>query len=296
MAPRKYNLPSFTALAAFEAVARLQGFARAADELNTSQPAISRHIRNLEIRFGVELFDRSATPIRLTKRGHQFYQAVADGFAGLQDAVRELERNEDKVTLVCSHSVSHLLLMPRHGQLRAALGPNVELRLLTAEYNLTDSAIDTGADIVFEYAGQPPRAEHALVFKEEVKPVAPPQLVEQAVDALRGKAPSPPVLELSKENFGWMNWRVWQDTHPAFAGWNIRERFDSYVYLLEASAAGAGIALGWRGFVDAYLARGALIELPVDWYSNDTCFYASLTRFGRYNDAARRCLEVLKAQ
>ena len=294
MPERKYALPSFNALAAFEAVARLQGFARAAEELNTSQPAISRHIRNLEIRFGTLLFDRGSSPIRLTRKGQQFYAGVVQGLDMLQDSVRGLARAGNLVTLVCSHSVSHLLLMPRHGQLRKALGPEVELRLLTAEYNLTRSAIDTGADIVFEYSSLPPAEKHVVVCEEEIKPVGTPELIAQAKEALEGSCAPPPLLELSKDNFGWMTWRDWQRAHPDFAGWQVREEFDSYVYLLEAAAAGAGLGLGWRSFADSYLARGSLVEMPVGWHSRNTRLYAKLTRFGRGNPSAQRCLELLE--
>lgn len=292
---RKYLLPSISSLAAFEAVARLQGFARAADELNTSQPAISRHIRNLEIRYGAALFDREASPIRLTSKGRQFHAEIVQGLDLLQGAVRTLVRPEKTVTLVCSHSVSHLLLMPRHRHLRQTLGPEVDLRLLTAEYNLTQSAVDTGADIVFEYAANPPEAEHVVVCTEEVKPVGTAEVISKAKRALAGDGAPPPLLELSKDNFGWMNWPGWQQAHPAYADWPVGEEFDSYVYLLEAAASGEGLALGWRGFTDGYVERGRLEEMTVDWYSRNTRIYARLTRFGRFNPAARQCLALLGA-
>lgn len=295
MSQRKYTLPSFNALAAFEAVARLQGFARAAEELNTSQPAISRHIRNLEIRFGTSLFDRDSAPIRLTRKGREFYANITQGLDTLQQSVRNLTRPDNLVTLVCSHSVSHLLLMPRYSQIRRALGADVDLRLLTAEYNLTQSAIDTGADIVFEYAVEAPDAEHVVVCKEEIKPVGTPELIEQATQALAGNTPPPPLLELSKDNFGWMGWQDWTETHADYSGWSIRQEIDSYVYLLEAAAAGEGLGLGWRSFVDPYLARGSLVEMPIDWHSRNTRLYARLTRFGRNNPAARSCLGLLES-
>ncbi|MEX0286171.1 MAG: LysR family transcriptional regulator [Paracoccaceae bacterium] len=294
MARKKYTLPSSNALAAFEAVARLQGFARAAEELNTSQPAISRHIRNLEIRYGVQLFDRDVTPIRLTRKGQAFYADVVQGLDVLQQAARNLTRPDHTVTLVCSHSVSHLLLMPRHGQLRQALGPDVDLRLLTAEYNLTRSAVDTGADIVFEYAATPPKSDHVVICDEEIRPVGTPEVIAQAQAALAGEAAPPPLLELSKDNFGWMNWQDWKAAHPAFDAWPVTEGFDSYVYLLEAAASGTGLGLGWRSFVDSYLDRGALAAVPMGWHSRNTRIYATLTRFGRSNPAARRCLELLE--
>ncbi|NOD35771.1 MULTISPECIES: LysR family transcriptional regulator [unclassified Ruegeria] len=294
MANRRYNIPSLSSLVAFEAVARLQGFARAAEELNTSQPAISRHIRNLEIRYGVEFFDRDKNPIALTSKGSQFYAGVVQGFDALQNAVQDLKQVDNSVTLVCSHSVSHLLLMPRFGYLRNALGNEAELRVMTAEYNLVQAAVDSGGDIVFEYSATAPDTEHVVVCEEKVKPVGTPEMVRRAVSALSGECEAPPLLRLQKENYGWLDWIDWWDAHPEYADWPICGEFDSYVYLLEAAASGQGLGLGWLSFIDPYLARGDLVEMPVDWHSTSTKVYARLTRFGQRNPMAQKCLLLLK--
>ncbi len=294
MVMRKYNLPSVSALAAFEAVARLQGFARAAEELNTSQPAISRHIRNLELRLGAPLFDRSGSQIRLTRKGEGFYAAVVQSLDGLQRAAGEFVKPETGVTITCSYSVSHLLLLPRHSALRAALGAETELRFVTAEYNLTGAAIDTGADIVFEYSQILPEREHVVVCKEEVKPVGTPEIIAQTSFALKNGGTPPGLLSLRQENFGWLRWHDWQEGRGIIRAWPQAESFDNYVFLLEAAAQGRGLALGWRGFADPYLERGQLTELPGAWFSRDTCLYARLTRFGAQNPAARKCLALLE--
>ncbi len=293
MASRKYNLPSTNSLIAFEAVARRQSFARAAEELNTSQPAISRHIRNLEIRFGTDLFDRSGARIRLTRAGEGFFMQVVQMLDGLQSAIEDLATTGREVTLVCSHTVSHLLVMPRYAMLRRILGPQVELRLLTAEYNLVQAAIDTGADIVFEYASAPPERQHVIVCPEEIKPVGTRAIVDQAIAALDGNGPPPPLLSLQRENHGWLSWTDWLTDRPAATGWSISETHDNYVYLLEAAVAGNGLALGWRGFVNSYVERGDLVELPGDWFSKGTHIYARLTRHGAQNTAAQKCLHLL---
>lgn len=53
-------------------IATCKSFSRAAELLYISQPALSRYICNLEKELGVVLFDRSLTPIRLTKAGECF--------------------------------------------------------------------------------------------------------------------------------------------------------------------------------------------------------------------------------
>lgn len=56
----------------FVALAGLRSFSKAADERNVTQPAFSRRIRAIEEWFGVELVDRSTTPITLTAAGEDF--------------------------------------------------------------------------------------------------------------------------------------------------------------------------------------------------------------------------------
>jgi LysR family transcriptional regulator, glycine cleavage system transcriptional activator len=53
------DLPSLTALRAFDAVARRSSFKAAAEELFVTPTAISHQIRQLEAHLGVRVLDRS---------------------------------------------------------------------------------------------------------------------------------------------------------------------------------------------------------------------------------------------
>jgi DNA-binding transcriptional LysR family regulator len=59
----------FPRLTVFRAVARHLSFSRAADELNMSQPAVSKHLRLLEAELGVRLFQRLGHRVELTDAG-----------------------------------------------------------------------------------------------------------------------------------------------------------------------------------------------------------------------------------
>ena len=54
-----------TRLKVFRSVATLLSFTKAANELFISQPAISKHIQELEKEYGVQLFDSSPVPDNL---------------------------------------------------------------------------------------------------------------------------------------------------------------------------------------------------------------------------------------
>ena len=70
--PMPRSLPPLNALRAFEAAARLQSFTRAAEELNVSHSAISRHVRGLEKRLDVQLFKIAQRGVTLTELGRWY--------------------------------------------------------------------------------------------------------------------------------------------------------------------------------------------------------------------------------
>lgn len=76
----------------FIAVAENLSFSKAAEDLNISQPAVTKHIKELEIRYSTNLFDRKGNKIYLTSKGEILYNS----FKKIQQLYREvqLEINE----------------------------------------------------------------------------------------------------------------------------------------------------------------------------------------------------------
>lgn len=59
-------------------LSQTRNFSQAADSLGISQPALSKHIMNLENELGVKLFDRSTAPLSLTPAGEHFIRSAQD--------------------------------------------------------------------------------------------------------------------------------------------------------------------------------------------------------------------------
>ena len=102
-----------------------------------------------------------------------------------------------------------------------------------------------------------------------------------------------PFLDLSKHNYGWATWQDWF----AASGYGLIQPqylyFGNYVYLLEAAAAGKGLALGWRGLIERHLQNGVLAPVLDDYVRFDRGIYAVLTARGRGHPLAQQFLSCL---
>ncbi len=77
-------------LSVFLTVARTLSFTKAAAMLNVSQPAISKHIKELESDFGEPLFERRGNSITLTSKGSAITplaESILEGYSALSDTI-----------------------------------------------------------------------------------------------------------------------------------------------------------------------------------------------------------------
>lgn len=123
------HLPPLNALRAFEAAGRLGSFTRAAQELNVTHSAISRHIRGLEARLNVHLFRGNNTGVILTEQGREYLAEITPAFDQIHQATETLVAvPEGTVTLTTENAVAQKWLVPRLGRLRS-LHPEIDLQL-----------------------------------------------------------------------------------------------------------------------------------------------------------------------
>ncbi len=113
----------------FMVLAASGNFSRAAEERHMTQPAFSRRIRALEEWLGVELFDRSSQPARLTEAGVWFRKAAQDLQAHVArvpgEARAVAEASSQTLRFAATHALS-FTFMPRWLralEARTAVGP-----------------------------------------------------------------------------------------------------------------------------------------------------------------------------
>ena len=85
------------------AIARYGGISQAADALQIAQPTLSKFLKKVEADIGVELFDRTTIPIRITRAGELFLESgkrIWDLERQFQKQLAELQANKNTTVRV----------------------------------------------------------------------------------------------------------------------------------------------------------------------------------------------------
>lgn len=249
-----------SALAAFESAARHQNFAHAAEELHLTASAVSHHIRKLEARLGLPLFQRHARGVSLTAEGRQLADTASSAMSDMEGVIGSLRNADgqgDRLRISTLHSLSYSWLMPRLKRFTRA-HPRVRLNVDT-EAGLTRFE-DGGADLALRHgpghwAGL--TAHHLM--DDALFPVAAPTCagISRIADAA-AITRLPLINDLARQ--GWHDWFRAAGVHGA----KLDERyvFSDSTDALQAAVQGLGAALARARIVAPYLADGRLIRLP----------------------------------
>ncbi|MBA8876379.1 LysR substrate-binding domain-containing protein [Phyllobacterium myrsinacearum] len=87
----------FTHLRSFHAVAQHHGFTAAAKAMNVSQPTVTSQVRELEERYGVELFLRQGRRVELTDSGKALFE-ISSRIIKLHEDAEELLSSSGQLT------------------------------------------------------------------------------------------------------------------------------------------------------------------------------------------------------
>lgn len=139
------EIPSLSALRAFEAVARHASFSAAARDLNVTHAAVAQHVRALEAEFGTALVQRQGQGMGLTEAGLRLASGLIEGFGTIASAVRDLRADmaQQPLRISMTPSFAEVWLMPRLGAFWRD-HPEIELVLMpsTALVDLRRDGVD----------------------------------------------------------------------------------------------------------------------------------------------------------
>ncbi|WP_248923887.1 LysR family transcriptional regulator [Paenibacillus hamazuiensis] len=131
----------------FTEAAKWRSLSKAADKLRLTQPAVSKHIRQLETAYGVELFRRTAAGVDLTEAGKLFLERIMPVVQSLDTIELEMRQYaaEPGYTLGSLPSVATQVLLGRLQEYHAAGNPiTIKVRQRSAELReeLQEGAFD----------------------------------------------------------------------------------------------------------------------------------------------------------
>jgi LysR family transcriptional regulator, glycine cleavage system transcriptional activator len=254
---RKFKIPNMSALLAFEAAARHESFTHAAKELFLTESAISRQIATLESNLGVRLFVRSKQRVMLTRAGRLYGTQV-------RRALENLDR--DTLSIIAHGSGGGYLelavlptfasqwLIPRMKDFNDR-NPDVRINMgiRTDLFSFEESHFEAAI-----HYGKPtwPGTSSDYLFGEEVVPICAPSLLAKRIRKPH-ELLNYPLLHSTTRPDAWSRW---------FANLGVEDnatmqgvRYELHSMLISAAAAGLGIALVPKFFVDEQLTQLGLV-------------------------------------
>jgi LysR family glycine cleavage system transcriptional activator len=258
--------PSFNALRAFEAAARLGSFAKAAEELLVTPSALSHQIKALEAQLGVLLFERRSRAIVLTREGGLLYPGLQVGFNRIQAALGELHHRREPNTLVVSTPPGFTAqwLAPRLFRF-ADQHPHLDLRVSSsaAYVDFQSDGIDVAIRNMSTSASRSAHVHYEKLVDMELAPVCSPKLLRrpgrQDVKQLWPRIP----LVHDESLAGRANLPTWPDWLKAagIKGVDVSRglRLNTADHAIDAAVEGAGMLLSQTILVHDSVRSGRLV-------------------------------------
>ncbi|WP_395826022.1 LysR substrate-binding domain-containing protein [Collimonas sp.] len=249
-------IPSTSCLIAFDTAARHLSFTKAANELHMTQGAVSRQAAILEAYLGgVKLFERINRRLILTEAGVEYARQVAATLKQIEMATFQVMAQKNSGGVLNPATLPTFgvkWLIPRLAGFNAA-HPEVILNLSTEvlpfDFNsrLVDAAI---------HFGEPnwPGAVMVRLMGEEVLPVCNQELGYR-IKCIKDLSEMT-LLQHTTRPQAWQDWfsRVGVACPDALSG----PRFEQLSMVIQAAAAGLGVALMPKFLVETEIALGQL--------------------------------------
>ena len=247
------QLPYLNGIKAFEATARGGSFATAADELSVTPAAVSRMVRLLEQRLGVDLFERSANRLSLTTAGKSYQIGLApifDALVLLTDQVKS-QSGTRALTIGVGPTFAIRWLIPRLASFRE-LAPDIDVRITTG--GAAAPFADDWTCGVKLGDGTWPGLVSEHLFGADLIPVCAPHIA-QRLQTLR-QLKQAVLLQVAHARGDWPMWLKAAGINGVTASGPV---FEYYGQALQAASDGVGVAIGIRPYIDDDLKAGRLV-------------------------------------
>jgi DNA-binding transcriptional LysR family regulator len=273
------HIPPLHLLQTFESVARLSSMADAARELNVTPSAVSHRVREIEALTGCPLFARGkGRALALTVAGTHYLAQVREALGKLALLARPRlgDAPPERLRVVAPPTFARQLLVGKLAEF-GALFPKAQLEFSLSIPFSELRATDADVEVRFDELQRLPQGAVAL-FEEHVFPVASRAYIAQH----GGRTPWPPqhiarARLLRSPSDGWAAW--FGAAGFATAEPQAGPLFNDLGLVIEAAAAGQGVALARHRLADAWLTSGAVKPVSTVAVPSPLC-YAVVLRKG----------------
>ncbi|RED50762.1 transcriptional regulator GcvA [Aestuariispira insulae] len=255
-------LPSITALQFFESSARHLSFTKASEELNVTQSAVSRQVRNLEDFLGKPLFLRVKKRLVLTPSGAAYALKIKRLLDQAEEATIELmaRKGGGGVLNVAVHpTFGSRWLVPR---LSAFMKENSDIQVNLSTHLETIDLEQDNFDVAILYGnGDWPGTLTERLMGESIVPVCAPELLSDLPNPGAGDLMDMTLLQHTTRPSAWADWfkAAGIDQDGSLSG----PRFEQIYMVIQAALAGLGVAILPSFLVQDEVASGKLV-VPVD--------------------------------
>ncbi|MDP2697182.1 LysR family transcriptional regulator [Thalassospira sp.] len=290
VSPPRPKGPPLNALRAFEAAARLGGFAAAADELSVTPGAIAQHVKSLEAWAGTDLFERRSQGIALTRLGAQVIEKLSLAFDQLGNAVQSLRAlaAPGHISIAALPCIAQLWLSPRLPAIRSAL-PHIGISITALEQmpNLQREPFD----LCIFYQTLPIDPGAIILCDDDIYPVCTPAIAHTL------KSPTDIGNAVCLHDSTWSSdWALWLESAcPDVAVQTKGPVFSLYSLALEEARNGAGVLIGHDALVRPHLESGALVAPFATRRRLNRALTITRSRVLRDNPVLQQVVELLQA-
>jgi LysR family glycine cleavage system transcriptional activator len=265
------RLPPLTALRHFEAAARHLSFKRAAEELAVSPAAVTHQVKLLEAWLGTDLFVRQIRRIHLTAAGEKLARQASQMFADLAETARQISGQPELnfVTVKLGRYFGAKWLSPRLRDFWRE-HPAIDLRLHHSVNELPDDPPDIDLAILWGDGRWPMPVVEPLLAVQTVALCA-PALKKAAKAFLRAPHNTGRMLLHYRDQTAWQEW--FASAGLAADQAQSGQVFDDANVVLEAAAAGQGVALGYLPISQGELDLGRLVQAHPHQCSSANGYY-----------------------
>ena len=288
-------MDKFLEMRTFAAVVDAGSFVGAADALDLSKPAVSRHVNELEARLGVRLLQRTTRRLSLTSEGEVFHARCKELLAQVDEAEAEVSTRSGEATGLLKLSVP-VSFGERH---LAPLWPVflAQHPRVSMEVSLSDRAVDL-VEEGFDVAVRIAHLQASSLVSRQIATTrlhlcaSPAYLAQHGTPQHPDELAQHAVLAYTLLSTG----DLWRFTGPGgevSARVTPRFRSNSGETCRSGALAGQGIILQPDFLVGADIAAGTLVELMPQYRAPDFGIYAVYPTRKHVAPKVRRLIDFL---